>query len=203
MKDSLQRDNVISIAGTAAIVGFFVLVVYLPGERACQAARREITVANRTIDSAPMLIQQAAMQNEKQAEQEAALRNLDRLLDDENELHGVLQKVANLAHAAGLKMDRIQPLATVTRETYRVVPYQVTISGNFRRIAQYLHGLESQPTLFTVERLQLKSESEQASETLKADLTFSVFVKRASFVGFSEKGDSLTQTQADDSRTYR
>src|SRR5207247_1758534 len=111
-------------------------------------------------------------------------------LDDENELHGVLQKVANLAHAAGLKMDRIQPLTTVIRETYRVVPYQVTISGNFRRIAQFLHGLESQPTLFTVERLQLKGESEKASEFLKVDLTFSVFVKRASFFGFSEKGDS-------------
>lgn len=201
MKDSLQRDNLMSIAGTAAIVGFFVLVVYLPSERACQAARREITVANRTIDSAPMLIQQAALQHGKRTEQEAALLKLDRLLDDENELHGVLQKVANLARSAGLKMDRIQPLTTVTRETYRVVPYQVTISGNFRRIAQFLHGIESQPTLFTVERLQLKSgESEQASEILKADLTFSVFVKRASFVGFSEKGDSLSQTQADDPR---
>lgn len=100
---------------------------------------------------------------------------------------------------AGLKMDHIQPLATVTRETDRVVPDQVTISGSFRRIAQYLHGLESQPTLFTVERLQSKNESEQASEILKADLTFSIFAKRASFVGFSEKGDSLAQTQADDS----
>lgn len=199
MNGSLQRDNLLSIAGTATIVGFFVLAVYLPGERACQAARREITIANRTIDSAPMLIQQAAMQRDKQTEQEVALQNLDRLLDDENELHGVLQKVANLAHSAGLKMDRIQPLATVTRETYRVVPYQVTISGNFRRIAQYLHGLESQQTLFTVERLQLKSESEKSSDMLKADLTFSVFVKRASFVDFSEKSDSLTQAQADDS----
>ncbi len=201
MKDCLRRDNLFSLVGTVGIVGFFMLVVYLPNERACQAARREITIANRTIDSAPMLIQQAAMQNDKQAEQEAALLQLDRLLEDENELHGVLQQVANLAHAAGLKMDRIQPLATVMRETYRVIPYQVTISGNFRRIAQYLHGLESQPTLFTVERLQLKSESEQASETLKVDLTFSVFVKRASFADFDEKSDSLTQTKADDSRT--
>lgn len=197
MKDTIQRDNVFSIVGTIATVGFFVLAVYLPGERACQAARREITVANRTIDSAPMLIQQAAMQRERQSQQEDALRQLDRLLDDEDELHGVLQQVANLAHSAGLKMDRIQPQGTVTRETYRVVPYHVTISGNFRRTAQFLHGLESQPTLFAIERLSLKSESEQASETLKADLTFSVFVKRASFVDFSEKGDSLTQTKAD------
>lgn len=200
MKDSLRRDNLLSIMGTAGIVGFFVLVVYLPGERACQAARREITVANRTIDSAPMLIQQAAMQNQKQAEQEEALRQLDRLLDDEDELHGVLQKVAYLAQTTGLKMDRIQPQATVMRETYRVIPYQVTISGNFRRIAQFLHGLESQPTLFTVERLQLKSESEQTREALKADVTFSVFVKRASFIGFAEKSDSLAPTKADESR---
>ena len=55
-----------------------------------------------------------------------------------------------------------------------------------------------QPSLFIVERLQLKGESERSSETLKADLTFSTFVKRASFVGFSEKSDSLTQTQADE-----
>ena len=198
MKDSIQRDNVFSIVGTVATVGFFVLAVYLPGERACQAARRDITVANRTIDSAPMLIQQVAMLHEKHAEREKALRELDCLLGDEDELHGVLEQVANLAQSAGLKMDRIQPQATVTRETYRVVPYHVTISGSFRRIAQFLHGLESQPTLFIVERLQLKGDSERSSETLKADLTFSTFVKRASFVGFSEKGDSLTQTQADE-----
>ncbi len=166
------------------------------------ASELELSIANRTTDSAPLLIQQAAMQSNEQAKQQTALRQLDRLLDDENELRGLLQQVANLAYAAGFKMDRIQPLATIVRETYRVIPYQVTISGNFRRIAQYLHGLESQPTLFTVERLQLKSESEQASETLKADLTFSVFVKRASFVAFSEKSDSPTQTQADDSRTH-
>ena len=198
MKDSIQRDNLFSIVGTVATVGFFVFAVYLPGERACQAARSDITVANRTIDSAPMLIQQAAMLHQTRAEREESLRQLDRMLNDEDELHGVLQQVANLAQSAGLKMDRIQPQATVIRETYRVVPYHVTISGNFRRIAQFLHGLESQPALFIVERLQLKGESEKASETLKADLTFSVFVKRASFVGFSEKGDSLTQTSVDE-----
>ena len=199
MKDSIRRDNLFSIIGTAVAVGFFVLVVYLPSEQACQAARREITIANRTIDSAPMLIQQAAMKYELLAKKELSLKEHDRLLDNENELHGVLQKVAHLAHATGLKMDRIQPQVTVMRETYRAVPYQVTISGSFRRIAQFLHGLESQPTLFTVERLQLKSESEQTSETLKADLIFSVFVKRASFAGFSEKSDSPTQTKADES----
>lgn len=200
MKNSLRRDNLFSIVGTILTVGFFVLAVYLPNERACQAARREITIANRTIDSAPMLIQQTAMQQQWMTERAAALRQLDRLLEDENELHGVLQSVANLAQSAGLKLDRIQPQAVVTRETYRVVPYQVTISGNFRRIAQFLHGLEVQPTLFAIERLQLKSEDEQGSEALKADFTFSVFVKRASFVGFAEKSDSLTQTQADERR---
>ena len=139
------------------------------------------------------------MKYELLAKKEMSQKEHDRLLDDENELHGVLQKVAHLAHATGLKMDRIQPQVTVMRETYRAVPYQVTISGSFRRIAQFLHGLESQPTLFTVERLQLKSESVQTSETLKADLIFSVFVKRASFAGFSEKSDSPTQTKADES----
>ena len=79
------------------------------------------------------------------------------------------------------------------------MPFQRAVSGNFRRIATFLRGLESQPTLFAVERFSLKSEPEQSGETLKADLTFSVFIKRASFVGSAEKGDRPTQTQADDS----
>ena len=95
MKDTLKRDNLLSIVGTIATVGFFVLVVHLPGERACQAARREITVANRTIDATPMLIQEAALQAKKRDEREQALLKLDRLLDDENELHAVLQKVTD------------------------------------------------------------------------------------------------------------
>lgn len=199
MKDGLKRDNLLTIVGTVVAVGFFVLVVYLPGERACQAARNEITIANRTIDATPMLIMEASLQEKKRGEKLVALQQLDRLLDDEYELHGVLQQVANLAQSAGLKMDRIQPQPAITRETYRVVQYQVTISGNFRRFAQFLYGIESQPTLFNVERLNLKNESGQNSEVLKADLTFSVFVKRASFAGFAEKSDSQTLTQADDS----
>lgn len=199
MKGSLKRDNLLTIVGTILTVGFFVLVVYLPGERACQAARNEITIANRTIDATPMLMLEASQQEKKRGERLAALRQLDRLLDDENELHGVVHKVANLAHSAGLKMDRIQPQPAVNRETYRVVPFQVTISGNFRRIAQFLHGLESQPTLFSVERFSVKCETEQASDALKADLTFSVFVKRASFAGFDEKNASPTKAQADES----
>ncbi|MBC7816301.1 MAG: type 4a pilus biogenesis protein PilO [Planctomycetaceae bacterium] len=199
MKDSLKRDNLLTIVGTVLTIGFFVMVVHLPGERACQAARSEITVANRTIDAAPMLMMEASQHEQTRGKRLAALRQLDRLLDDENELHGVVQKVANLAHSAGLKMDRIQPQPAINRETYRVVPFQVTISGSFRRIAQFLHGLESQPTLFSVERFNVKCETEQASEALKADLTFSVFVKRASFAGFDEKNDSSNQTKADDS----
>ncbi len=199
MKGSLKRDNLLTIVGTVLTVGFFVLVVYLPGERACQAARNEITIANRTIDATPMLMLEASQQEQKRGQRLEALRQLDRLLDDENELHGVVHKVANLAHSAGLKMDRIQPLPAVNRETYRVVPFQVTISGNFRRIAQFLHGLESQPTLFSVERFSVKCETEQAGDALKADMTFSVFVKRASFAGFDEKNASPTKAQADES----
>jgi len=199
MKDSLKRDNLLTIIGTVAIVGFFVLGIYLPGERACQAPRSEIVIANRTIDATPTLILQAAQLEQKRGERFVTLRQLDRLLDDENELHGVLQKVANLAQSAGLKMDRIQPQPAINRETYRVVPFQVTISGNFRRITQFLYGLESQPTLFSVERISMKCEAEQASEPLKSDLTFSVFVKRAKFAGFTEKNDSPKQTKADES----
>ena len=200
MNDSLRRDNVLTIVGTALIVGFFVMVIYLPGEQACQSARRDITQANRTIEEMPNRIQLASEQLTLLKVRGATLRQRDRLLNDENALHGVLQEVAKLARSSGLQVDRTQPLNPITRETYRVMPFQLTTSGTFRRIATFLRGLESQPTLFTVERFSLKSESEQTGEALKADITFSVFVKRATFVDSAEKSDRQTQTQADDSR---
>ena len=200
MNDSLRRDNVLTILGTVVIVGFFVMVIYLPGEQACQAARRDIVQANRTIDEMPHRIQLAAEQIRLVKDREASVHECDRLLDDENSLHGVLQEVANLARNSGLQVDRTQPLNPITRETYRVMPFQLTGSGSFRRIATFLRGLESQPTLFTVEKFSFKSEAEQAGEVLKADITFSVFVKRATFVDSAEKSDRQTQTQADDSR---
>lgn len=199
MSDPLRKDNVLSIVGTVAIVGFFVLVIYLPGERACQAARHEIIKSNRAIDEMPQHISLAAAQQKRLREREASISQLNRLLDHEDDLHVVLQRVAELARAAGLKVDRIQPQTTVNRETYRVVPYQLTGFGNFRRIAAFLRGLEAEPTLFNVERFTLKSEAEQSGETLRAEITFSVFVKQASFVGSNEKSDRPTQTQADDS----
>ena len=87
----------------------------------------------------------------------------------------------------------------MTREVYRSTPFQLPTSGNFRQIATFLRGLEAQAALCTVERFSLKCESEQAGEALKADITFYVFVKRASFTGIAEKGDRRTSTQADDS----
>ena len=109
--------------------------------------------------------------------------------------------MAELARTSGLHVDRTQPLSAITRETYRVMPFQLTASGNFRRITTFLRGLEAQPTLFAVERFSLKSESEQNGEALKADITFSVFVKRATFVDSAEKSDRPTQTQADEFKT--
>lgn len=200
MKDSLRRDNLLTILGTAVIVGFFVLVIYLPGEQACHAARHDIMQANSTIEEMPRRIQLASEQLKLVKDREERVRQRDRLLDDENSLHGVLQKVADLAHGAGLRVDRTQPLSPITRETYLVMSFQLTASGNFRRIATFLRGLESQPTLFTVERFSLKSETGQTGEALKADITFSVFVKRATFAGFAEKGDRPIQTHADESR---
>lgn len=186
MNSSIRRDNWLTIIGTTLTVGFFVLVIYLPGEHACQAARRDIAAANRTIDGMPLLILQADVQQKKVAAREKALNAVDRLLDDEHALHGVLQKVADLAKANGLRVERIQPQGTIQRESYKVVPFQLTVSGNFRRIASLLLGLETQPTLFAVERFSLKGESGQTSESLKADITFSVFVKREAFAGFAE-----------------
>jgi len=201
MNDSIRRDNLMTIVGTMLIVGFFVVVIYLPGERACQAARRDIVQANRTIDEMPQKIQLASQQLKLVKDREATVRERDRLLDDENSIHSVLQKVADLARSTGLQVDRTQPLSPVTRETYRVMPFQLTASGSFRRIATFLRGLESQPMLFIVERFSMKSESEQSREALKADITFSVFVKRASFVDSAEKSDRQTQTQADEFKT--
>lgn len=199
MKHSSTRENLLSVIGTVATVGCYVLLVYLPGERACQAARQDIARANRDIDEAPMLIQQSAVQQQKRSSREELLRQHDRLLDDDDQLHDVLQKVANLAHSAGLRMDRLQPQAAISHETYRVIPHQVTVTGKFRQLSQFLYGLEADHTLYAVERLHLKREVEQAGDDLKADVTFSVFVKRMKFADFAEKSDSSAQTQADES----
>jgi Tfp pilus assembly protein PilO len=200
MKPTWSKENILTIGGTMLAAGFFVFGIYLPGERACEAARREIATASQAIESMPRLIQESSDRLEQEARHREALQTFDRLLDDEQELDVVLQRVAYLAQAAGLKLDRIQPLSAVLHQTYRVVPYQLTVTGSFRRIAEFLHGLESQTTLFAVERLQLRHEADQASDQLRADLTFSVFVKRTSFADFTEKNDSQTLTQADETR---
>ncbi len=197
MNDVIRRDNWITIIGTAIIVGFFVLVIYLPGEQACQAARREIVTANRTIDAMPLLIQEAALRQKRVMEREAALSEIDRLLNNEHDLHGVLKNVADLAKSSGLRVERIQPQPTVQRESYKMAPFQLAVSGNFRRLSTFLHGLETQPTLVAIERFALKGESAQSSESLKADITFSVFVKREAFTGFA---GNERQTEPNSSR---
>jgi Tfp pilus assembly protein PilO len=200
MNTAWSKENLLTVGGTILAAGCFVFGIYLPGERACEQARREIAAASQVIDSIPQLIQESSARQQQEAQQSEALQTYDRLLDDEQELDVVLQRVAHLAHAAGLKLDRVQPLAAVVHQTYRVVPYQLTVTGSFRRIAGFLHGLESQATLFAVERLQLRHETDQERDQLRADLQFSAYVKRTSFAEFAEKDDSPTLTQADETR---
>ena len=69
------------------------VTIHLPApEQACQAARRDIMQANSTIEEMPRRIQLASEQLKLVKDREARTRQLDRLLDDENSLHGVLQR---------------------------------------------------------------------------------------------------------------
>ena len=197
MKDPVRRDTLLTIIGLSLMVVAFIFVIFLPGKKACAEIKREIADANKSIQEIPLRVAEVESLKKEIRKRQDYLKETDRLMPVDADLHAVIRQVAYLARNSNLDDGPLKPQPSIQHETYRVIPYQLSFTGDFRGIATFLHGLESQDRLFTVEEFDLTSRDESRPGTINGDITFSVYIRRAKVVNYNENDASSRQPRAD------
>jgi len=165
---------------------FFLFVVYVPGQHACQVAEAQIHAAEQTMAQVPSRVAQLEKLKGKLRQLEAYLAEAKKVVPEIPDLQGVISDVARLADRHRLRITRLEPLERVDRETIAVQTFQVALSGAFSDLVAFLHGLESQQRVYCVRSLRIEREDRENGETVECELKFAAFSRRTENAGFDE-----------------
>lgn len=200
MKDAVRRDMLLLIIGLSLMVAVFVFLVYLPGQRADAATRREIAAADEIIRQIPQRVAELESLGREFRLRKQYLEVADQVMPAEGHLSSVLREVAEQAESAELQVTRLEPLTPVAQESYECIPIRIAIEGHFSRIAAFLHGLEKNPRLFTVKEMRLTSREWEEQGNIEGDVLFCVYACKADFSDSAEINESRAGSAADEKR---
>lgn len=197
MKDTARRDSLLTVIGLALLVAFFMFFVYLPNQRAAAKLKREIAAAEQSIRDIPLRLAELESLGKELALRGGHLRETERLMPTDADVHILVRQVADLAENSGLTVTQLKPLPKTVHQSYQALPFQVGFRGGFRGIAMFLKGLEAEERLFTVEELSLAAENEQTGRSVNADMHFSVYVRCAESSESADNDASSYRLRAD------
>ena len=197
MKDPVRRDSLLTVMGLALLVAFFMFFVYLPNQRTATQLNREIAAAEQSIRDIPVRLAELELLGKELALRNDYLKETERLMPADADLHAVVRQVADLAENSGLTVTQLKPLPKTVHQSYQVFPFQVGLQGGFRGIATFLKGLEVYERLFTVEEFSLTAENERIEQLVDADMHFSVYVRCAESSESADNNASSHRLRAD------
>lgn len=105
---------------------------------------------------------------------EAELSALGKALPAGNPASHALNALVEEAGKQNLGIGGVTALDEVPFPGYSEWPFDVDLSGNFKDLARYLHGLETQGMAVQVRKMSIRSES-MVKSRVKARLEISVF----------------------------
>jgi Tfp pilus assembly protein PilO len=197
MIDPVRRDSWCTVFGLAALAGAFWFAVYVPAQRNATHIRAEITAAEQAIGQVPLRVAELEMlQNEAQVRRNY-LRTAERMMLREFEVHDVIAQVARLAAEARLTVTKLEPQSPIGQETYQVLPFRASFSGEYNGVVSLLRGLEQSERLFTVKEFTLSGDEGRDGNNLRGDVDFSIYVRRAGRSDFDENNASRDERIAD------
>ena len=189
MRDSAKRDALISIVALTAVVGGFLLLVYLPVQRACAQLQTESSAAQASIAEIPKRVMELEQLNQAIQQRLDYLSRQAHRLPRQPDLHRVVHGVSEMARTHGLQVTRLEPLEVERRSSHAVHPFRVTLRGPFSGTAAFLAGLERQSRLLTVEELRFAQDEQSVIPGILGDIKFAVYTNYDDFADFAENND--------------
>jgi Tfp pilus assembly protein PilO len=108
------------------------------------------------------------------------LETVHKALPLENPSSQVLNLLVDGAHLRNLGITGITGLDEIPFPGYKELPFDLSLTGRFIDLTQFLYGLESQGMVLRIRHLNIQSETLNASRIL-AKVELSVFIPTDSF----------------------
>ncbi len=174
MKNTIHHSSwVVTLPLTAAAVAY-ILLFYLPGERAIGRLQEQIKAKQDYIvgaDSVLTALRTAQQKHEKALAYSTAWRQN---APTQENLSSRYWKINELANTAGTTITRFDPQPPVEYNTIRQIPLALGCTGTFAQIYEFLRGVESLPIEIWISAVKLE-KIEGPAGTIDCELTLVMF----------------------------
>jgi Tfp pilus assembly protein PilO len=154
------RGLAVTVLAVAGVVGY-VMLVFLPAQKALNNKRRELQDKKQFIAGSNVKQAQAA-QLEQQLK--SARSHVDRWYEQAETAGSPVVmsgEIAALAKSAGVVLHRVTPQEPLTFETFGQQTFAVEVEGTYSQVFEFLMtGIESRPETIWVPKLDLGTSKE-------------------------------------------
>ena len=175
LKDPKTQKLILIVAGTAALVYFYIFADFVPFNYKARAAEisrlkaehtrcmNELTKAQQLVNRLPELKREFALLTQRwQVAQE--------LLPTQKEVASLLRKVTMAGQEAGVKFLLFKPAEPVKKTDFTENPVQVSVTGGFHRAGAFFGEIADLSRLVNVSQLRLKGfDKGDLDDTVQAD----------------------------------
>ncbi len=154
-----SRGLIVTVLAVAGVVGY-VVVGFLPAQKAISAKRRELREKRQFIATAESKTG-TAKQLEHQLE--TTRSHVDRWRQHSRAESGavaMLGELATLARNSGVILHRLTPQDPTILETLRQQTLEVEVEGAYSQVIEFMRGIESRPETIWVQHFNLQPSKE-------------------------------------------
>jgi type IV pilus assembly protein PilO len=181
LKDPKTQKLILIVAGTAALVYFYVFADFVPFNYKARAAQistlkaeytkkmNELTKAQQLVNRLPELKREFALLNQRwQVAQE--------LLPTQKEVASLLRKVTMAGQESGVKFVLFKPAGTNPMPDFTENPVQVTVTGGYHHAGSFLGEIAELSRLVNVSQLRMKGfDKGELDDTVQAEFVATAY----------------------------
>ena len=105
------------------------------------------------------------------AQMEQSFGTMLRQLPGETEIPSLIVDISQTGLAAGLQEKLFQPQAEVRRDFYAEKPIQITLSGGYHEIANFVSGIAALPRIVTLHDINITPDATDGFDQLTLAVT--------------------------------
>jgi type IV pilus assembly protein PilO len=145
---------------SAAVMGSYVYLFYLPGREALERLDTQQLELQRRLSEVSSVAANLPAFQARLTELEVELKTALLQLPNSKELPGLLTDISSRGKNAGLEFKAFRPKDEVPREFYAEVPIEIEFNGGFHEIAHFFDSISKLPRIVNVADLQVEIDKE-------------------------------------------
>lgn len=175
MKISLPKSSTPLVLLGLALVVAFVLLVYLPLQRAIAETRNEIAKQQASLHQDETLLAQIEAHQAESREIDNVIASWPQVANPNLHLSQMLGKISQEARQAGADALRLEPGQLQAMQATHRIPVTLGCRGTFQEIHQLICQIETLPCKLWIERVELAPVDDQKHE-LTCEMDFAAFI---------------------------